>query len=59
MVLVLYTEETIQDLAEQNQLFITRVPQKIKEAKIVLAKASTVAWTELENGYAGAWFNSN
>lgn len=55
----LYTEETIQNLAEQNQLFITRVPQKIKEAKIVLAKASTVTWTELENGYAGAWFNSN
>jgi len=29
----LYAEETIQSLAEQNQLFITRVPQKLKEAK--------------------------
>ena len=55
----LYTEETIQSLAEQNQLFITRVPQKLKEAKAVLAQASAVDWTELKDGYAGAWFESN
>jgi transposase len=41
----LYTEETIQSLTEQNQLFITRVPQKLKEAKAVLAQACAVAWT--------------
>lgn len=55
----LYTEETIQSLAEQNQLFITRVPQKLKEAKVVLAQATTVSWTELKDDYAGAWFESN
>jgi transposase len=55
----LYTEETIQALAEQNQSFITRVPHKLKEAKIVLRKASVAAWVELEDGYAGAWFDSN
>lgn len=55
----LYTEETIQSLAEQNQLFITRVPQKLKAAKVILSKATEVAWTELENGYAGVWFDSN
>ncbi len=55
----LYTEETIQSLAEQNQLFITRVPQKLKEAKAVLAQAAAVSWTELKDGYTGAWFESN
>ena len=55
----LYAEETIQALAEQNQLFITRVPQKLKEAKAILAQAPVVTWTELRDGYAGAWFGSN
>ena len=41
------------------QLFITRVPQKLKEAKVILAKAAQVTWTELKDGYAGAWFDSN
>ena len=55
----LYIEETVQALAEQGQLFITRVPQKLKEAKAILAKAPQVIWTELKDGYAGAWFDSN
>lgn len=55
----LYTEETIRALAEENQSFITRVPQKLKEAKMILTKASVAAWTELEDGYAGSWFDSN
>ena len=55
----LYTKETIQSLAEQKQLFITRVPQKLKEAKAVLAQASAVSLTELKDGYTGAWFESN
>lgn len=55
----LYTAETIQSLSEQNQLFITRVPQKLKEAKVILAKTAAVTWTELRDGYAGAWFESN
>ena len=55
----LYTEETVQALSEQGQLFITRVPQKLKEAKAILAKAPQVIWTELKDGYAGAWFDSS
>jgi transposase len=55
----LYTEETVQSLAEQNQLFITRVPQKLKEAKVILSKVSQVIFTDLKDGYAGAWFDSN
>lgn len=55
----LYTEETIQSLAEQNQLFITRVPQKLNEVKAILAQTATVSWAELKDGYSGAWFESN
>lgn len=55
----LYTEETVQALAEQEQLFITRVPQKLNEAKGILTKASKVDWVELANDYSGAWFESN
>lgn len=55
----LYSEAIIQALAKQEQLFITRVPQKLTEAKAVLAQAHTVDWTALAEGYAGAWFDSN
>jgi transposase len=55
----LYTQEIIQSLSEQKQWFITRVPQKLKEAKAVLALASKANWIELSNGYAGAWFESS
>jgi transposase len=55
----LYTEETVQALAEQQQLFITRVPQKLKDAKGILAEAGDADWMELQNGYAGVWFDSN
>ena len=54
----LYTAETIQALAEQEQLFITRVPQKIKEAKAILGQSQEVTWTKLNNGYSGVWFDS-
>ncbi len=46
----LYTEETVQALAEQQQLFITRVPQKLKDAKGILAEAGDADWMELQNG---------
>ncbi len=55
----LYTEETVQALDEQQQLFITRVPQKLNEAKEILTKARKVDWVELANDYSGAWFESN
>jgi transposase len=55
----LYSEATIQTLAEQGQLFITRVPQKLTEAKAILAQAHTVSWTALAEGYEGAWFDSS
>ena len=51
----LYTEETIQALAAEEQLFITRVPQKLKEAKQLIGKAKQVEWTPLDGGYCGYW----
>lgn len=54
----LYSEETIKLLAEKEQHFITRVPQKLKEAKALLAQANRAEWTDIKEGYAGAWFNS-
>lgn len=54
----LYAEETLKALAEEKQLFITRVPQKLKEAKAILAKANDVIWSELQDGYSGSWQES-
>ena len=55
----LYTEECIRSLSEQEQLFITRVPQKLVEAKSIIQQASNVDWEPLENGYSGSWFSSS
>jgi len=55
----LYVAETIKSLDEQNQFFITRVPQKINEAKALIASQSTLAFTPLKKGYSGSWFESN
>lgn len=55
----LYCEETIKSLDEQSQLFITRVPQKIKQAKALVADANNTAFSQLKDGYSGAWFDSN
>ena len=54
----LYTEETIQTLACEEQLFITRVPQKLKEAKRLIASAKQVEWISLNEGYSGYWATS-
>ncbi len=44
----LYTEETIRLLAAEEQFFITRVPQKLKEAKLLINSAKYVEWVPLE-----------
>lgn len=54
----LYVAETIQALADQKQLFITRVPQKIKEAKKMLDSSSSLDFTQLKDGYSGVWVDS-
>lgn len=55
----LYTAESIQSLSEQGQYFITRVPQKIIEAKELLCHLDTLAFHDLANGYRGAWAASD
>lgn len=54
----LYVRDTIQSLAAQEQLFITRVPQKIKEAKLLIEQVEKISFETLENGYHGAWVDS-
>lgn len=55
----LYTAESIQTLNEQRQYFITRVPQKIIEAKELLSHLDTLAFHDLTNEYRGAWADSD
>ena len=55
----LYAAEIIKSLDSQGQLFITRVPQKLREAKEVLSKRDGLTWIELENGYRAAWYHSD
>ena len=54
----LYSEDTIRALAEEGQFFITRVPQKLKEAKHLINQAKSVEWVALDNGYSGHWATS-
>jgi len=55
----LYVAETIKTLTEKNQYFITRVPQKVIEAKELLAHLDTLTFTELDNGYSGCFVESD
>lgn len=55
----LYTAETIQSLNEQEQLFISRAPQKLKLVKDAISEQSNYNFTKLENGYSAAWIDSN
>lgn len=55
----LYVAETIQSLQKQKQLFITRVPQKLKEAKTLLSTYSKENFIDIESGYSGTWYESD
>ena len=55
----LYTAETIQSLDEQNQLFISRAPQKLTLVKTAISEQNNYHFTELENGYSATWIDSN
>ena len=55
----LYVKETIVELSELKQLFITRVPQKLSEAKTLINEASKVEFENIGNGYSGVWHQSN
>jgi len=55
----LYVKETIIELSGLEQLFITRVPQKLREAKTLINQASVLDFEEIGNGYSGAWHQSD
>ncbi|RLV58136.1 IS1634 family transposase [Parashewanella curva] len=55
----LYTEETIKTLHDRGRLFVTRVPQTLKEAKSHIEQAQLSEMEELGNGYHGSWATSH
>jgi transposase len=55
----LYVKETIEDLDAQGQLFITRVPQTLKEAKALIKQAPTLTFTPISPGYEGVSYDSD
>ena len=55
----LYVAETIQSLDEQGQLFISRAPQKLKLVKLAIAQQESLSFEALDNGYSGAWLDSD
>jgi transposase len=55
----LYVAETIQALEDQKQFFITRVPQKLVEAKQILKTYQSSDFVPIESGYSGIWYESN
>lgn len=55
----LYVAETIQSLEQQKQWFITRVPQKITQAKQLIAEHDPATFEPISEGYRGKWFDSD
>jgi transposase len=55
----LYTQETLVDLHNMGQTFITRVPQTLKEAKALIKSASTLSFEPISEGYEGVWCQSD
>lgn len=55
----LYVKESIVHLDAINQLFITRVPQTLKEAKNLTAHAHHLDFVDITDGYQGVWHATN
>jgi hypothetical protein len=54
----LYVKETVVELNALGQLFITRLPQKLKEAKILICSPNLLALGLICDGYQGVWHMS-
>jgi len=54
----LYVKETIEDLNAQGQLFITRVPQTLTEAKALVKQAPSLNFIPISPGYEGVSYDS-
>jgi transposase len=55
----LYVKETFVELDAMRQFFITRVPQKLAEAKALILSANLLTFVPICDGYQGVWHNSN
>jgi transposase len=55
----LYVKETIVELDALSQLFITRVPQKLKETKTLIHSVSLLHFESICDGYQGVWHTSH
>ena len=51
-------QETIEELYAQGQLFITRVPQTLKEAKALIKQAPTLSFAPISPSYEGVSYDS-
>jgi transposase len=49
----LYVKETIVELDAMRQFFITRVPQKLAEAKALILSANLLTFVPICDGYQG------
>ena len=55
----LYAKETIVELDALWQLFITRVPQKFKQAKTLIQSENLLTFAPICEGYKGVWHTSH
>jgi transposase len=55
----LYVKETLEELHKLKQLFITRVPQTLTEAKNLIKQAHVLDFSLMGNGYSGVWADSH
>lgn len=55
----LYCAETLQQLHQQQQLFVTRVPMTLTEAKQAVATIGQTPLLSLGNGYHARWESAN
>lgn len=55
----LYVAETIGSLDEQGQLFISRVPHKLKQVKDLIKQQSHYQFEAMGNGYSGCWHTTS
>ncbi len=46
------------ELNKHQQLFITRVPQTLKQANQLICESATVKWKQIEPGYEGQLYRS-
>ena len=55
----LYVTESLQSLHKQGQLFVSRVPMKLRAAKLLVQQYRPEALTPMGNGYHGMWSEQN